>query len=711
MDFDFYSVKTRVADLVLLSPTTVTLSSRKLASLKDPRVVNFLQITSTPMCVFADVEKDRFIQALVDSEGLVVHPNGHENVLSSTTSFPVATEKVIEGLNRCGVSHVYCYAYGYKAATTGVFFEAVNTCAINGGAHDNVFDIGCTIPSASIPLFRVATSLGETWPALKHLGAGHGGVRFKYSDWVVTLYQKLAHRLKALGPKLNVPRTYREVHNFSRKCSEFIDWVGDREETLSGARLEIQLRAPCLAVAVAHVEDRMDLQFWQDVGVNVRYVAVGAYIQTARYANGLARSLGCFIGRNEGVCPYHVQCILADLINFLGWSQGWLKNFIARTGFTEPPFTTWQEWMIRVGSVRIIDNPNVNEFGEWNVREMVKKLKVSRVTRGEGYTLTVRQSSSRWSASVGARLDDTKVNDCAVILRDLIRAVMNHGIRNWREHFCTLDEPSGFRVQVLAYLAELEPDFVALPPIRPDDVDQLETDISPPTDPTPPLHIPSPPVPTSASAPPSREHRPSPSASTAVRPFSFPPRPLAPFPPSHTRIIPQIPAAPVPSALPKSTSRGKSVMEVMASIVSAKRREALSSAGAKQPTPSSSSSSSSSYWRVPDFAQAPPPLLSSGATTAPVASVRIPPSVAERKAASAAALEAMQAVNPNYRVGHGLEFTLEQDNILLRRGQEFVGSSIDWDYVIGDDFPNFTRKQVQDRRAYLMKKRKREREE
>ena len=71
----------------------------------------------------------------------------------------------------------------------------------------------------------------------------------------------------------------------------------------------------------------------------------------------------------------------------------------------------------------------------------------------------------------------------------------------------------------------------------------------------------------------------------------------------------------------------------------------------------------------------------------------------------------MQAVNPNYKVSHGLDFTLEQDNLLLARGPRTSGGGWDWDSIIGEDFPNHTRKQVQDRRAYLMKKRKREENE
>jgi hypothetical protein len=61
--------------------------------------------------------------------------------------------------------------------------------------------------------------------------------------------------------------------------------------------------------------------------------------------------------------PSHVQCIFADLINILGWSHGWLKNYIARTGFNDPPSIMWQEWMIGVVSVRIVDDPHVNEIG------------------------------------------------------------------------------------------------------------------------------------------------------------------------------------------------------------------------------------------------------------------------------------------------------------------------------------------------------------
>jgi hypothetical protein len=44
-------------------------------------------------------------------------------------------------------------------------------------------------------------------------------------------------------------------------------------------------------------------QFRQEVGVNVRYVAPGAYMQAAQYASRLDFSFGCFIGRNEGKCP------------------------------------------------------------------------------------------------------------------------------------------------------------------------------------------------------------------------------------------------------------------------------------------------------------------------------------------------------------------------------------------------------------------------
>ena len=220
MDFDFYSVKARVEDLIRLSPTTFTLCSHRLHRVKDSRVEHLLQIASSPMCIFADVEKEVVLAAL-EIHGVLVHPHAQPTVLSSTTSFPVTTDKLALALRDSGVSHVYCYSYGCKASTSGVFYDVVDLVSVNGGAHDNLFDIGTSVQDSEgpfIPLFRIPRSLGgKAWASLQSLEHGFGDVRFERFGLRVTRYQKLTHAVKALGPRIDVPESFKEVHNLHEK--------------------------------------------------------------------------------------------------------------------------------------------------------------------------------------------------------------------------------------------------------------------------------------------------------------------------------------------------------------------------------------------------------------------------------------------------------------------------------------------------------------
>ena len=94
MDFDFYSVKTRIEDLTLLAPSTVTLCSRRVGKEEDPRINGLLQLTSTPMCVFARVDRRLLLSALEDNEGVLVNP-GVVVIRKIWKSLEIRTEKFL----------------------------------------------------------------------------------------------------------------------------------------------------------------------------------------------------------------------------------------------------------------------------------------------------------------------------------------------------------------------------------------------------------------------------------------------------------------------------------------------------------------------------------------------------------------------------------------------------------------------------------------
>ena len=178
------------------------------------------------------------------------------------------------------------------------------------------------------------------------------------------------------------------------------------------------------------------------------------------YAESHATALGCFRGRNQSVCTIFQRNIYADLINLLGFSDGWLKNFIRATGFEQSPYPLWREWMIADGTVVVEENDLVNEFGEYNVGEMIRLLKVSKTTRNASFTLTVRETRSRWSACVCEGYDRDNIDDFCEIIRQLVTAVMNHGILNWRTYFSTESETNNFREEAIRRISLSHPEFL-----------------------------------------------------------------------------------------------------------------------------------------------------------------------------------------------------------------------------------------------------------
>ncbi|PWY99574.1 hypothetical protein BCV70DRAFT_162044, partial [Testicularia cyperi] len=167
---------------------------------------------------------------------------------------------LVDALEEADCQSVRIQAYGMKAPLLDFVDPAVRIS--HPLQEANVYDIGCTHHTGSITLVKGAAerSLYKQYPAALCVGRGYGGVEFRSRsrrDGIhhFKAYPVLTHVLKAVAQGAGQAVQPMRVNTCQRRIQTLRDWKQrlDKcpERDMCGVRLEVSVRAPSLAHAVA----------------------------------------------------------------------------------------------------------------------------------------------------------------------------------------------------------------------------------------------------------------------------------------------------------------------------------------------------------------------------------------------------------------------------------------------------------------------------
>jgi hypothetical protein len=199
IDFDYFlSIRILAEDLKVFS-TFYSLTDRRLAKTKEPRVDSLILLTSDPFISWMR-ERSYYSKNSV-TRGLTCMPSPNPLVLSKVRSRRMDASLITNAILDTGNLHVSLYVYGTKCVDPDIRKKLIGLA--QDGAVDNCFDIGMSCRSDKIHVFHVPDRNRQgtrTWtfpyltsyPLLKHIGESQfGGAR-------VNIYQLWVHWITAL---------------------------------------------------------------------------------------------------------------------------------------------------------------------------------------------------------------------------------------------------------------------------------------------------------------------------------------------------------------------------------------------------------------------------------------------------------------------------------------------------------------------------------
>ena len=443
IDFDFLSIRILAEDLKLFS-AFYSLTDRRLAKTKDPRVDSLILLTSDPFMIFVDAGKELLLEKFRD-RGLTCIPSPNPLVLSKVRSRRMDASLITNAILDTGNLHVFLYVYGTKCVDPEIM-ERVDRACERGGAVDNCFDIGISCRSDKIQVFHVPDRNRQgtrTWnfpyltsyPLFKHIGKGFGSLEFKapsqFGGARVKIYQLWVHWIKAaLNSNLSVPITKRVARSFREKYRELLVMLRNVSplSCLGGYRVEVSATARLLGDVLRSCGEICHLDYWMRKGLLTAEIYPQSVLQAVETAFCKAEELRVFSG--DGETSENEKIVLIDLLNLIGITTSPKLNSLLRTsGFESDHLETWGRLQFRPARSLPIQNLVGNDFNT-----MARYLKY-RAAIGGGYTLTMAKGGGQWNQRwwIGrGEPDEANINE---FLLEMIKMVDTYARSDWKKLF------------------------------------------------------------------------------------------------------------------------------------------------------------------------------------------------------------------------------------------------------------------------------------
>jgi hypothetical protein len=404
-----------------------------------------------PIQLLAPIEQAKLVKAMC-CEGITVLPNQNDRILSKTSGKRLHADDLIKVFKQAGLEFVYAYGYGMKG-TSIEFIRLLDKLAEEGGAVNNVFDIGRTCPGSLVrvvrPVARNPTNRSgraarnfQGYPLFKMLGKGFGGVTFEsYLDHHVQIYQRWTHWVKAsvdAKRKLLIPSTFGQVERFIRNYSILVKDLVSVLPQLGGTRIEITLRGQTPSKCLQDIPlEQFTIGYWANKEVlNERTISPSVILAACEEAVTEVARHGFTNRRNSNQLSYDQKAVFVDMMNLIGIRlPGVFGRQLDKSGTDAPPWTKWPR-------LAVVQPPRPSGDRSFYPRSMAESLRWRSALRGPGYTLTLAKQGGRvWGTVWGA---DERVNpevDMTKFLLEMVKTVVEAGIRNWREYFVCWDIP------------------------------------------------------------------------------------------------------------------------------------------------------------------------------------------------------------------------------------------------------------------------------
>ena len=449
LDCDFFSIKVTIKSIVELSGF-YSLTSSALMKVKDPRLHQCVAVTMDPIQLLAEIPQGRLVDAM-RAHGITVFPNENDRVLSKTPGKRVHADDLAKVFETAGLTHVFAYGYGMKGHSQGLF-KLLDKLGREGGAHDNMFDLGLTTDSDMIPLLRPksrsANQFGQSqlsqancYGLFKQLGQGYGGVDFvSHLGHKIQIYQKWTHWVKASTDakrKMMIPTTFEAVERFERNFSILLVDLASVETRLGGYRIEITALGQTVRDAIQSIpSSQFNLNHWTRFGLFEQLlVDPVAILEACKHAKIQIAQKGYLNRRDSVKLTVEQRAVFVDMMNLIGVRMPGIFNTQLRmSGITSPP---WDHWPNVATERRARPVPG---GATYNTREMASWLKWRSALRGPGYTLS-RVGGQVWDRRWG---DDGDVNpevDMTKFLKAMVTTVIQAEVADWRRQFVLLDTP------------------------------------------------------------------------------------------------------------------------------------------------------------------------------------------------------------------------------------------------------------------------------
>ena len=449
VDCDFFSIQVRIESIGDLSQF-YSLTCTSLTKYKDPRLTQCVAVTMDPIQLLAPISQARLVEAL-RTVGITVFAHENDRVASKTAGKRIHCDDLIKVFQTAGLRHVFAYGYGMKCESPKLF-ELLDKLSNEGGALDNVFDIGRTVACQDIPLFKVKSGSNQDlrlrqirgadcYGLFKHIGRGYGWVTFEtYLDHKVTIYQRWTHFVKASMDskrKLLIPLTFKSAERFERNFSILLSDLASVASQLGGYRIEITAVGRTFKDALRSVpNDQFELDHWTRFGL-IEKISISP-TEVLDVCNRSKRELALrgYLNRRDSVKLSDEQrAVFVDLNNLIGVKMHFSFDRQLRMSGTTAP--AWDHWP-NVAIERSRSSPGGATF---NQREMASWLKWRSALRGPFYTLT-RVGGRVWEHKWGSNDGDINPEvNMTKFLKTMVKTVMEAGVRDWRREFVLWDTP------------------------------------------------------------------------------------------------------------------------------------------------------------------------------------------------------------------------------------------------------------------------------